>query len=98
MLPLGLRGGTLRDSHRMDSDLKLESLLSNARAALAAMGTKDRSVADTIKRVAELRYAEGTLVGFLDALSITDPALARTVAPLIETFVSEAIAARILFD
>jgi hypothetical protein len=51
-----------------------------------------------INRVAALRDAEGTLVGFLDALVITDPSLARIAAPQIEAFVSEAIAARILLD
>jgi hypothetical protein len=82
----------------MTAALKLESLLARARSALNAMNTSDRSVAGMISRVAELRYAEGTLVGFLDALVITDPALATVVAPQIETFVSEAIAARILLD
>jgi hypothetical protein len=86
------------DSRPMAAELKLESLLTSARAALAAMSTSDRSVVGMIDRVAQLRYAEGTLVGFLDALVITDPALARAVAPEIETFVSEAIAARILLD
>jgi hypothetical protein len=42
--------------------------------------------------------AEGALVGFLDALVITDPDVARIVAPKIDAFVSEAIAARILVD
>jgi len=82
----------------MTAALKLESLLARARSALNAMNTSDRSVAGMISRVAELRYAEGTLVGFLDALAITDPAPATVVAPQIETFVSEAIAARILLD
>jgi hypothetical protein len=82
----------------MDAQLKLESLLMSARTALAAMNSSDRSVRGLIDRVAALRYAEGTLVGFLDALMITDPRVARVVAPQIETFVSEAIAARILLD
>lgn len=80
----------------MDVEPKLESLLTNARVALAAMNTSDRSVTGVVSRVAALRYAEGTLVGFLDALVLTDPDIARVVAPRIETFVSEAIAARIL--
>jgi hypothetical protein len=48
--------------------------------------------------VAAVRYAEGTLVGFVDALALTDPVVARVVAPKIESLVSEAIAARILLD
>jgi hypothetical protein len=82
----------------MDAELKFESLLSNARAALGAMNTTDRSVSGIVNRVAALRYAEGTLVGFFDALIITDPSVARIVAPRIESFVSDAIAARILLD
>jgi hypothetical protein len=82
----------------MEVELKLQSLLANARAALDAMNTPDRSVSGVVNRVAALRYAEGTLVGFLDALVITDPGFARIAAPKIETFVSEAIAARILLD
>jgi hypothetical protein len=80
----------------MDVASKLESLLGDARSALAALTTDDRSVAGLVDRVAALRYAEGALVGFLDALVVTDPAAARLVAPRIEAFVSEAIAARIL--
>ena len=80
----------------MDAELKLESLLATARSALAAMSMPDRSIGGIVNRVGELRYAEGTLVGFMDALVITDPDLARIVAPHIESFISEAIAARIL--
>ena len=82
----------------MDVQLKLESLITNARAALGAMNRSDRSVSGVVNRVASLRYAEGTLVGFLDALAISDPDSARVVAPQIEAFVSEATAARILLD
>jgi hypothetical protein len=82
----------------MNVELKLESLLAHARAALAALDTPDRSIVGVIDRVADLRYAEGTLVGFLDALLLTDPHAAQIVAPRIEEFISEAIAARILLD
>lgn len=82
----------------MDVELKLESLLANARSALAGFNTPNHSVAGLVDRVGGLRYAEGTLVGFLDALLLTDPHVAEIVAPKIETFVSEAIAARILLD
>jgi hypothetical protein len=82
----------------MNAEIKLESLLASARAALAAMNTPDRSVAGVVDRVGALRYAEGTLVGFLDALVMTDPHSAQIVAPRIEAFVSEAIAARILLE
>lgn len=82
----------------MDVASKLDSLLANARCALAALQTDDRSVAGLVDRVAKLRYSEGALVGFLDALVVTDPAAARVVAPQIEAFVSEAIAARLLLD
>jgi len=82
----------------MDVELKLESLLADARAALAALNTRDRSVASIVDRVAGLRYAEGTLVGFLGALQVIDPQVAQILAPRIETFVGEAIAARVLLD
>jgi hypothetical protein len=82
----------------MDIDTKVQSLLSHARQALAALNTNDRSVGGLVDRVSELRYAEGTLVGFLDALVVTDPQAARLLAPKIEGFVSEAIAARLLLD
>ena len=48
------------------------------------MNTSERIVVGMVNRVAALRYAEGTLVSFLDALAITDPDLARVVAPQIE--------------
>lgn len=83
---------------QMDVAGKLESLLANARRALAAFDTTDRTVAGLVERVAVLRFSEGTLVGFLDALLVTDPEAARSVEPRIEAFVSEAIAARILLD
>jgi len=82
----------------MDIYEKLESLLSNARKALAALSSHDRTVQGVVDRVSELRYAEGSLVGFLDALLIADPFAAQVVAPRIEEFVSEAIAARILLE
>jgi hypothetical protein len=82
----------------MDVAGKLESLLANARSTLAALDTTDRSVSGLVERVGALRFSEGTLVGFLDALVITDPCAARLAAPRIEAFVSEAIAARILLD
>jgi len=81
-----------------DVELKLESLLAEARAALAAMNTRDRSVAGLVDRVGGLRYSEGALIGFLDALAITDPTAARMVAPRVDEFVSEAIAARLLLE
>ncbi len=82
----------------MDIDTKLQALLSDARQALAALSTNDRSVGGLVDRVAELRYAEGTLLGFLDALLLTNPEAARLLTPKIEGFVSEAIAARLLLD
>lgn len=82
----------------MDIESKLESLLFNARASLAALNTRDRSVRGLVDRVAALRYSEGTLIGFIDALAITDPQKARAMAPKVDAFVSEAIAARILLD
>jgi len=82
----------------MDIAGKLESLLGNARSALAALDTSDRTVAGLVERVGALRFSEGTLVGFLDALLVTDPEAARHAAPRIEAFVSEAIAARIFLD
>ncbi len=77
---------------------KLEDLLVEARAALAAMQTTDRTVAGMVDRVSKLRYSEGRLVGFLDALVLVDPAMAQSVATAVDGFVSEAIAARILLD
>jgi hypothetical protein len=82
----------------MDIDTKLQALLSDARQALAALNTNDRSVGGLVDRVSELRYAEGTLVGFLDALQVANPEAARLITPKIERFVSEAIAARLLLD
>jgi len=82
----------------MDIYEKLESLLLNARKALAALSSRDRTVQGLVDRVSELSYAEGSLVGFLDALLIADPLAAQVVAPRIEEFVSEAIAARILLE
>jgi len=79
----------------VDLELKLEALLTEARRALAAMEPSDNSVVRMLERVGSLRYAEGTLVGFLDALVLTDPRTAAIAAPRIETFISEAIAARI---
>ena len=75
---------------------KLQSLLSDARDALGALDTDDQTVQGLVNRVSELRYTEGTLTGFLDALVLTDPETARELAPKIESFISEAIAARIL--
>ena len=80
----------------MAIDTKLESFLGDARIALGALSSKDRSVAGLVDRVGELRYSEGVLVGFLEALVLTDPDSARIAAPRIEGFISEAIAARIL--
>ena len=80
----------------MNVDRKLDELLTEARAALAALESRDFTVAGLLDRVSALRYAEGTLVGFLDALVLTDPITAQRLAPRIETFISEAIAARLL--
>lgn len=80
----------------MNVDSKLEELLTEARAALAALNSHDSSVAGLVARVSSLRYTEGTLVGFLDALALADPLAAQRVAPKIESLVSEAIAARLL--
>jgi len=82
----------------MDVPTKLESMLSDARMALAAFGKGDRSVAALVDRVGALRYSEGVLVGSLEALVSTDPESARIAAPRIEAFIGEAIAARILLD
>jgi len=82
----------------MDVASKLESLLADARFALAAIDNSDRTVAGVVDRVAALRYSEGMLIGFLEALALTNPDAARSAAPRIEAFVSEAIAARILLD
>ena len=82
----------------MDAESALESLLSSARESLAALNTHDRSVRGLVDRVGALRYAEGTLIGFIDALAITDPQMARAMAPKVEAFVSEAIAAKIMLD
>lgn len=80
----------------MKVERKLETLLVEARAALADMQTDDATVVGMVDRVSKLRYSEGRLVGFLDALLLVDPAKAQSVAREIEGFVSEAIAARIL--
>jgi len=82
----------------MDVQLKLESLLSDARSALGALNTSDHSFQGLVDRVASLRYSEGTLIGFLDALVLTAPESARLLSPKIESFISEAIAARILLE
>jgi hypothetical protein len=79
-------------------EIKLQELLIAARRALARMNSQDHSVGGVVDRVGALRYAEGTLVGFLDALVLTDPLAAQTVAPSVDGFISEAIAARILLD
>ncbi|HEX2682005.1 MAG TPA: hypothetical protein VHQ03_12025 [Candidatus Dormibacteraeota bacterium] len=76
----------------------MEELLADARAALAALETRDSTVAGLVDRVSALRYAEGTLVGFLDALVLANPSAARAVAPRIDSFISEAIAARLLLE
>ncbi len=82
----------------MDFQSRLELLLIAARRALADMNTSDRSIAGLVDRIATLRYAEGTLVGFLDAVVLFDPAIARTLAPSVDQFAAEAIAARLLLD
>jgi hypothetical protein len=82
----------------VDVQERLESLLTDARSALAALNTSDRTVAGLVDRVAARRDAGGTLVGFLDALVATNPNMAARVAPQIESFVGEAIAARMLLD
>lgn len=82
----------------MEADTKLESLLADARTALGAMSSNDRTVAGLVNRVGTLRYSEGVLVGFLEALVVTDPDAARIAAPRIEAFISEAIAARLMLD
>jgi len=82
----------------MTVEHKLEELLNAARQALANMYSRDRSVRGVVDRIGALRYTEGRLVGFLDALMLTDPAAAQAVAPAIDGFVSEAVAARIMLD
>jgi len=82
----------------MGVDAKLESFLGDARIALGALSSKDRSVAGLVNRVGELRYSEGVLVGFLEALVLTDPESARVAAPRIEAFISEAIAAQLMLE
>lgn len=84
------------DSRNVNAEDKLESLLLDARHALAALDTIDNSVVGLVDRVGSLRYAEGTLIGFMDALLLTDVDAARLGAPRIEEFVSQAIAARLL--
>ena len=74
---------------------KLEDSLADARAALAALDTRDSSVAGLLEPVSTLRYAEGTLVWFLDALVLADPASAQRLSPNIESFTGEAIATRL---
>jgi hypothetical protein len=86
------------DSQVMSVEIKLESLLADARAALAGLNAQERTVAQLLERVGALRYAEGQLIGFLDALALTDPYSARAAQPLIEGFIAEAIAARVLLD
>jgi len=80
----------------MDVNSKGEALLAEARTALAGMDTADRSVEGMVGRIGSLRYSEGRLLGFLDALLITDPTAARGLAPKIDLFIGEAIAARLL--
>lgn len=80
----------------MNVEHKLESLLLEARHALAALDTTDNTVAGLVDRVGGLRYAEGTLTGFMEALLLTDPHAARLAASRIDGFVSDAIAARLL--
>lgn len=80
----------------MSPEHKLELLLEEARAALAAIDGPDRTVSALVDRVGSLRYSEGRLVGFLEALGLTDPVAAKAVAPKISEFISEAIAAKLL--
>jgi hypothetical protein len=80
----------------MDVEGKLEGLLRDARAALAALDSADNTVSELVSRIGTLRYTEGTLIGFLEALLLTDPQAAHAAAPRIEGFVGEAVAARIL--
>lgn len=82
----------------MNVEIRLESMLSDARAALAALATSDRTVSGLVDRIGAVRYSEGMLAGFLDALVLTDPYAAQSVTPRIEAFMSEAVAARILLD
>lgn len=82
----------------IDIDSTLDSLLRDGRAALAALDTSDWSVAGLLDRVGALRYAEGTLVGFLKVIVLVDPNHATVVAPKVEAFIGEAIAARLLLD
>jgi hypothetical protein len=82
----------------MNRESKLDDLLVNARAALAALNTDDRTARGLVDRVANLRYAEGTLIGFIDGVATFDPNVAALLAGKVETFISEAIAARILLD
>jgi hypothetical protein len=82
----------------MSIDRKVEALIDDGHAALAALTTADNSVAGLVTRIGALRYAEGTLVGFLDALILTDPAAASVAKLRIERFIGEAIAARLLLD
>ena len=82
----------------MNIEAKFEELLTEARAALAALDSRDASVGGLVERVSALRYAEGTLVGFLHAMVIADPSAAKRVAPRIESFIGEAIAARLLLE
>ncbi len=62
----------------MEVSTKLESMPADARMVLAALGKGDPSVAALGDHVGALRYSEGVLVGFLEALVMTVPKSART--------------------
>jgi hypothetical protein len=72
---------------------KLDLLLDTGRTALDELNATDNDVGRADK-IAAVRFSEGTLVGFLDALILIDPGAARASAPQIEAFISEATAAR----
>lgn len=81
---------------RMTTEELLDSLLIEARHALGDLDNGSNKVADVIERISSLKYAEGTLAGFVQTLSIIDQEMAKRLAPRVEDFISEAIAARLL--
>ena len=80
----------------MSVESKRGALPADAWAALTRLDAHDQSVAGVADMVSALRYAEGTLVGILSAVVLTDPTAVQRIARRIDSFITEVIAVRLL--
>jgi hypothetical protein len=76
---------------------EFDSLLTEAREALAELGGPSGNSGMEFESYGRLYTAEGRLAGFILALAISAPAIAAELTPRAEGFIGELVAAKILF-